>query len=110
MLQWVLPKAKAVELGFEIKVGKFSFNACGKAHAIGEPRGFVKLVVDAKTDELLGAHLIGPEVTELLAELCLAKSNGIKAKQIINTIHAHPTLSEAVMEAAAVAHGEAVNC
>jgi dihydrolipoamide dehydrogenase len=101
---------KAKELGYEYKIGKFMFTASGKAHAIGDARGFVKLIIDNKTDELLGAHLIGPEVTELLGELCLAKSNGIKARQIIDTIHAHPSLSEAVMEAAAQAFGEAVNC
>jgi dihydrolipoamide dehydrogenase len=105
-----ITEAKAKELGFTVRVGKFPFTACGKAHAIGDARGFVKLVFDEKTDELLGAHLIGPEVTELLAELCLAKANGIKARQIIETIHAHPTLSEAVMEATAQAFGEAVNC
>ena len=105
-----ITEAKAKELGYTVRVGKFPFTACGKAHAIGDARGFVKLVFDEKTDELLGAHLIGPEVTELLAELCLAKANGIKARQIIETIHAHPTLSEAVMEAAAQAFGEAVNC
>ena len=105
-----ITEAKAKELGFTVRVGKFPFTACGKAHSIGDARGFVKLVFDEKTDELLGAHLIGPEVTELLAELCLAKSNGIKARQIIETIHAHPTLSESVMEAAAQAFGEAVNC
>jgi dihydrolipoamide dehydrogenase len=104
-----LSEAKAKELGFEVKIGKFPFTASGKAHAIGESQGFVKLVFDEKTEELLGAHLIGPEVTELLAELCLAKKNKIKARQIIETIHAHPTLSEAVMEAASQAFGEAVN-
>jgi dihydrolipoamide dehydrogenase len=105
-----ITEAKAKELGFTVRIGKFPFTACGKAHAIGDARGFVKLVFDEKTDELLGAHLIGPEVTELLSELCLAKSNGIKARQIIETIHSHPTLSESVMEAAAQAFGEAVNC
>ncbi len=105
-----ITEAKAKELGFNVKIGKFPFTACGKAHAIGDARGFVKLVIDEKTDELLGAHLIGPDVTEILAELCVAKANGVKARQIMNTIHAHPTLSEAVMEAAAQAFGEAVNC
>ncbi len=105
-----LSEAKAKELGFELKIGKFPFTACGKAHAIGEARGFVKLIFDEKTEELLGAHLIGPEVTELLGELSLAISNKIKAKQIIETIHAHPTLSESVIESAAQAFDEAVNC
>ncbi|MDR0927943.1 MAG: dihydrolipoyl dehydrogenase [Ignavibacteria bacterium] len=104
-----ISEAKAIELGYSLRIGKFAFSACGKAHAMGDARGFVKLIFDEKTDLLLGAHLIGPEVTELLGELCLAKANGIKAKQIIETIHAHPTLSEAVMEAAASAFGECVN-
>lgn len=104
-----ISEAKAKELGFDVKIGKFPFTACGKAHAIGEARGFVKLVFDAKTDLLLGAHLIGPEVTELLGELSLAKANNLTARQIVDTIHAHPTLSESVMEAAAQALNEAVN-
>jgi dihydrolipoamide dehydrogenase len=97
-------------MGYELLVGKFPFNACGKAHAIGDARGFIKLVIDAKTDLILGAHLIGPDVTELVGELCLARANGITARQILNTIHSHPTLSEAVMEAAAQAYNEAINC
>jgi dihydrolipoamide dehydrogenase len=105
-----LTEAKAIEQGYSVKIGKFPFTASGKAHAMGEAVGFVKLVFDEKTEELLGAHLIGPEVTELLGELCLAKSNKMTARQIIKTMHAHPTLSEAVMEAAAQAFGEAVNC
>ena len=101
---------KAKEMGYDSLIGKFPFTACGKAHAIGDARGFVKLVIDSKTDLLLGAHLIGPDVTELIGELCLARANGITARQIINTIHSHPTLSEAVFEAAAQAYNEAVNC
>ena len=105
-----LSEAKAKEMGLEVRIGKFPFTACAKSHALGEPVGFIKLVFDKSNDELLGAHLIGPEVTELLSELCLAKHNHLKAAQIIETIHPHPTLSEAVMEAAAQCYDQAVNC
>lgn len=104
-----LTEKKAREAGYDIKVGKFPFSASGKAHGIGEPTGFVKMVFDAKYGEILGAHMIGPDVTELIAEIGLARSLEATAPTIFKTIHAHPTLSEAVMEAAAVAYGEAVN-
>lgn len=104
-----LTEKKAREAGYDIKVGKFPFSASGKAHGIGEPTGFVKMVFDAKYGEILGAHMIGPDVTELIAEIGLARSLEATASTIFKTIHAHPTLSEAVMEAAAVAYGEAVN-
>ena len=105
-----ITEAKAKEMNYDFRIGKFNFTAIGKAHAIGEATGFVKLVIDNKTDLLLGAHLVGPDVTELLGELCLAKANGIKVQQIHNTIHSHPTLSEAVMEAAAQSLSECVHC
>jgi len=104
-----LTEAKAKELGHDIKVGKFPFSASGKANGIGETKGFVKIVFDAKHGEVLGAHMIGPEVTELIAEIGLARSLDATAQTIIKTIHAHPTLSEAIMEASAQAYGEAVN-
>ncbi len=104
-----LTEAKAKEMGYEVKVGKFPFTASGKAHGIGEAKGFVKMVFDAKYGEVLGAHMIGPDVTEMIAEVGLARSLGATAKTIFKTIHAHPTLSEAVMEASAAAYGEAVN-
>jgi dihydrolipoamide dehydrogenase len=104
-----LTEEKAREAGYDIKIGKFPFAANGKAHGIGEPKGFVKLIFDAKYGELLGAHMIGPDVTELIGELAIAKSHGATGKSIFRTMHAHPTLSEAVMEAAAQAYGEAVN-
>ena len=97
------------EKGIEYKVGKFPFSALGKAKAIKESDGFVKLLFDTKYGELLGAHLLGAEVTELLAELVLARSHGATATSILRTIHAHPTLSEAIMEAAAVAENEAIH-
>ena len=100
---------KAIENGYEVRVGRFPFTALGKAYAIGEAKGFMKLVFDKKTDKLLGAHAVGPDVTELIAEAGLARSLDATAKDIIGTIHAHPTLSEAFMEAAAAAHGECVN-
>lgn len=100
---------KAKELGYEIRVGKFPFMASGKAFAVGERNGFVKLIFDAKYNELIGAHIMGSEATEMIAELGIAKSHGATAESILKTIHAHPTLSESVMEAAANALGEAIH-
>ena len=101
---------KAVkERGIEYKIGKFPFTASGKAAAAGEKDGFVKLIVDAKTDEILGAHLIGANVTEMVSGLVVARNLGVKAKDIIHSIHPHPTMSEAIMEAAAAAHGEVIH-
>ncbi len=104
-----LTEQKAKEAGYEVKVGKFPFTASGKAHAIGEAVGFAKMVFDAKHGELLGAHLIGPEVTEMIGEVTLARSLEATAKTIFKTIHPHPTLNEAIMEASAAAWGEATN-
>lgn len=99
----------AVAEGYEVKVGRFPFRPLGKALAIGETVGMVKLVFDAKYGELLGAHILGSEATEMIAELVLAKKLEATGPDIFRTIHAHPTLSEAVMEAAAAAYGEAIN-
>jgi len=104
-----LTEQKAKEAGYELKIGKFPFMASGKAFAIGEREGFVKLIFDAKYGELLGAHIIGSEATEMIAELAIAKSLEATAESIIKTIHAHPTLSESVMEAAGVAYNEAIH-
>lgn len=104
-----LTEKKARELGYEVKIGKFPYTANGKAHGIGEARGFVKLVIDKKYGEILGAHLIGPDVTEMVAELTLAINLEATAHSLIKTIHPHPTLSEAIMEAAAVAYNESTN-
>lgn len=104
-----LTEAKAKALGYEIKVGKFPFLASGKAFAVGEREGFVKLIFDAKYGELLGAHIIGSEATELIAEVALAKSLEATGHSIFKTVHAHPTLSESIMEAAANAYGEAIH-
>jgi dihydrolipoamide dehydrogenase len=104
-----LTEQKAKEAGYELKIGKFPFMASGKAFAIGEREGFVKLLFDAKYGELLGAHIIGSEATEMIAELALAKSLEATAESIIKTIHAHPTLSESNMEAAGAAYNEAIH-
>jgi len=104
-----MTEQKAREAGYEIKIGKFPFMASGKAFAIGERDGFVKVIFDAKYGELLGAHIIGPEATELIAEFTLAKSMEATYESIIKTVHAHPTLSESVMEAVANAYGESIH-
>ena len=104
-----LTEKKAKEAGHEVKVGKFPFTANGKAHGIGKAQGFVKLVFDAKYGELLGANMIGPDVTEMLGELGIARALGATGPAIFKTVHAHPTLSEAIMESAALAYDECVN-
>ncbi len=95
--------------GHEVRIGKFPFKASGKARAIGETDGFVKLVIDKKYGEILGAHIVGSEATEMIAELGLARAVEATGESVFRTVHAHPTLSEAVMEAAADAYGEALN-
>lgn len=104
-----LTEKKAIEAGYEVKVGKFPFSASGKASAAGAKDGFVKLVFDAKYGELLGAHLIGANVTEMIAELVVAKNLETTGHELIKSIHPHPTMSEAIMEAAAAAYGEVIH-
>lgn len=104
-----LTEEKARAAGYELKIGKFPFMASGKAFAVGDREGFVKLIFDAKYGELLGAHIIGAEATELIAELGIVKALEGTGHSILKTIHAHPTLSEAIMEAAANAYGEAIH-
>ena len=99
----------AKEAGYELKVGKFPFTASGKASAAGAKDGFVKLIFDAKYGELLGAHMIGANVTEMIAELVLARKLETTGEEIIKAVHPHPTMSEAVMEAAAAAYGEVIH-
>jgi dihydrolipoamide dehydrogenase len=99
----------AKEAGFSVKTGKFPYMASGKAATSGNRDGFVKLVFDETTDKLLGAHLIGEGVTEIISGLTLALKLGATGKQILKTIHPHPTMSEAVAEAAAAAHGEVIH-
>jgi dihydrolipoamide dehydrogenase len=104
-----LTERKARELGKKIKIGKFPFSASGRALAMGEPEGFVKLLFDAEYGELLGVHMIGESVTDLIAELVMAKSLEATESEIIEAIHPHPTFSEAVMEAAGVAQGRSIH-
>ena len=104
-----LTEAQARERGYEIKVGRFPYTANGKALGLGEAAGWVKIVTDAKYGEILGAHMIGPEVTELLPELTLAQMMEITTHEVARNVHAHPTLSEALMEAAEGAAGQAIN-
>ena len=104
-----LTEAQAKDTGHEVKVGKFLFQASGKAMAVGDTTGFVKLVFDAKYGELLGAHIVGSEATELIAELGIAKALEATWEDIAMTVHAHPTLSEAIMEAALDAFGSAIH-
>jgi dihydrolipoamide dehydrogenase len=99
----------AKEAGYEIKVGKFPFTASGKATAAGMRDGFVKLIFDAKYGELLGAHMIGGNVTEMIAEMVVARNLETTGHELIKSIHPHPTMSEAIMEAAAAAYGEVIH-
>jgi dihydrolipoamide dehydrogenase len=99
----------AKEAGYEIKVGKFPFMASGKASAAGNTDGFVKVIFDAKYGEFLGAHMIGAGVTELIAEVVVARKLETTQHEILNAIHPHPTMSEAVKEAVAAAYGEAID-
>lgn len=104
-----LTEKKAVEAGHEVKVGKFFFKASGKATAAGNTDGFVKIVADAKTDLILGCHMCGDNVTEMIAEVVAARERGVTARQLAEAIHPHPTMSEGVMEALEAVHGEAIH-
>lgn len=102
-------EADAKEAGYELKVGKFPFSASGKASAAGAKEGFVKVIYDAKYGELLGAHMIGYNVTEMIAEIVAARKLETTGYEILKAIHPHPTMSEAVMEATADAYGEVIH-
>lgn len=104
-----LTERKARERGHEVKIGKFAFTANSKAKILGESGGMVKFVSDAKYDELLGVHIVGPKATELIAEACAALELEATSESIARTIHAHPTLSEAMMEAAEAVGGQAIH-
>ena len=104
-----LTEAAANQAGYEIKTGKFPYSASGKAHAADQKEGFVKLIFDAKHGKLLGAHMIGAHVTEMIAELVVAQKTGITGSELLKTTHPHPTMSEAIMEAAAAAYNEAIH-
>jgi dihydrolipoamide dehydrogenase len=100
-----LTEAKAKEMGYDVKLGKFPFSASGKARILGEEEGFVKIVSESKYDEILGVHIIGPHATELIAEACVAMQLESTADELGRTMHAHPTVSESIMEAAEGVHG-----
>jgi dihydrolipoamide dehydrogenase len=104
-----LTEAKAKERGYDVRIGTFPFGVLGRARMAGELEGFVKIVADKKYDEVLGVHMIGPRSTELVAEAVLALRLECTVEELIKTIHAHPTFSEAVAEAAHAAHGAAIH-
>ena len=104
-----MTEKQAKEAGYTLKVGKFPFSASGKAKAAGAADGFVKLVFDAKYGELLGAHMIGANVTEMIAEIVAIRKLETTGHELIKTVHPHPTMSEAIMEAAAAAYGEVIH-
>ncbi len=102
-------EAQAKEAGYEVNVGQFNFMANGKALGLGERDGFIKIIADAQYGEILGAHMVGPDVTELLPELTLAHNQELTAEEIARNVHAHPTLSEVLMEAAHNVEGQAIH-
>ena len=104
-----LTEKEAQQRGYEVKIGTFKFGILGRARIAGETEGFVKIVFDTKYDEILGVHMIGPRSTELVAEATLALRLECTVEELIRTIHAHPTMSEAVGEAAHAAHGGAIH-
>jgi len=104
-----LTEAQTREMGYELKIGKFPFKASGKATAGGNNDGFVKVIFDAKTDLLLGASMVGDNVTEMISEMVVIRKMKMTGPEIISAVHPHPTMSEAVMEAVAHAYGEAIH-
>ncbi|HUM47821.1 MAG TPA: dihydrolipoyl dehydrogenase, partial [Chitinophagales bacterium] len=104
-----LTEKAAKEAGYQLKIGKFPFSASGKASAAGAKEGFVKVIFDAKYGEFLGAHMIGANVTEIIAEVVVARKLETTGHEMIKSVHPHPTMSEAVMEAAAAAYGEVIH-
>jgi dihydrolipoamide dehydrogenase len=104
-----LGEKEARDKGLDVKIGKFPFAASGRALTLGQPEGFVKVIADASSGRLLGAHIFGPRATDLIAEATLAVQNGLTLEQIDLTIHAHPTLPESLMEAALAAQGRAIH-
>ena len=100
---------QAKDLGYEINVGKFPFSASGKANAAGHSDGFVKVIFDKKYGEWLGCHMVGYNVTEMIAEVVAARKLETTAHEIIKSVHPHPTMSEAIMEATAAAYNEVIH-
>jgi dihydrolipoamide dehydrogenase len=104
-----LTEARAREQGREVTIGKFPFTASGKAVALGETDGFVKVVADKPTGEILGVHIVGPEATEIIHEFAVGRTLEATLEEIMHTVHAHPTLSEAALEATLAALGQAIH-
>lgn len=104
-----LREHQASEKGISIRTGHFQFRGLGKAHAMGEISGFVKIISDVKDDRILGAHIIGPHASDLIHEIAVAMKAGLRVRDIASTIHAHPTLAEGIMEASEDVHGEAIH-
>jgi dihydrolipoamide dehydrogenase len=104
-----LREHQAAEKGIRTRIGRFPFRGLGKAHAMGEIAGMTKIIADAETDRLLGMHIIGPHASDLVHEGALALRSGLTVRDLGEMIHAHPTLSECLMEAAEDAHGEAIH-
>jgi dihydrolipoamide dehydrogenase len=104
-----LTEKMALEQGYKLKIGKFPFRALGKSMAVGDTDGFVKVIYDAKYGEMLGCHIIGAEATNLITEAVIARNLETTHHEVLKTIHPHPTLSEAIMEATADALGEAIH-
>ena len=104
-----LTEEEAKSNGYEVKIGKFPFSASGKASAAGKNQGFVKLIFESKYGELIGAHMIGYNVTEMISEIVAIRKLETTAHELIKTIHPHPTMSEAIMEAAAAAYDEVIH-
>jgi len=103
-----LTEAKAKAAGYELKIGKFPFSASGKASAAGAKDGFIKVIYDAKYGELLGAHMIGANVTEMIAEIVVAKKLETTGHEMLKAVHPHPTMSEVIMQDSAMAYGEVI--
>jgi len=104
-----LKESEARQKGINIKKGLFPFRAIGKAHAIGEIDGFVKVIADADSDVIIGGHIIGPKASEIIHELALSIKLKVRARELKDLIHSHPTLSECIGEAVADIHGEAIH-
>jgi dihydrolipoamide dehydrogenase len=104
-----LTEKAAKEKGYSVRIGQFPFSAIGKAMILGETDGFIKIVSDEKYDEVLGVHIIGPKATDLIGEACLGMSLESMSEDIARTVHPHPTLTEAMMEAAHNVYGEAIH-
>jgi len=104
-----LTEAKAKERGYDVKVGRFPFANLAKPRIVGHDGGFVKVVTEAKYDQVLGIHMVGPHVTDLISEACVALRLETTTEELFRTIHPHPTLSEAVMQAAEAVYGHAID-